>query len=86
MLMGTISMSKLLVIWCVCGNCARAVKLLAQYNSAKLMWQSYLAKGKAQIALAFDSWMQAVASANDKCKGGVALLLLVDILGKLHAI
>ena len=74
------------MIWYIGGNCARTVKLLAQYNSAKLMWQSYLAKGKAQIALAFDSWMQAVASANDKCEGGVALLLLIDILGNLHAI
>lgn len=50
------------------------------------MWQSYLAERKAQIALAFDSWVQAVTSANDKSKSGVVLLLLVDILGNLHAI
>ena len=70
----------------VCGNCARAVKLFAQHNSAKLVWQRYLAEGKSQVALAFDSWVQAVASANDKSECGVALLLLVDVLGNLHAI
>lgn len=76
----------LLVVWQVAADCASAIQLFAKYNSAKLVWQSDFAKRKSQIALVFYALVQTVATANDKGKGGVTLLLAFDVLGNLYTV